>query len=655
MLAAAAVLGVWSSAGASAAVISSPGPFNAISVGEDLSCQVQANGDAGASFYPGSAPGACGTFLALTAGEGVAGGRHLFGTSPLADSFPPEADFEPVGPQTLEGKGTEAEPFVVTTHAGAFEELGPEERSDVAEVTETDSYVTGRDSYDTTLTVVNHGASTRLEGALYHAGDCLLAGVDEGFGAENVPTAGSVACTITPNNGPPARYMALSPLTHSGGALAASFLESNFSTVWANVNAKATPFPNKVDGTTKQDNGMGLSWPISVGIGAEKTATVSFSTTVSPSSQPTSSTSAGACVPSGQVPVTLSAVNGATQVNYVLDGGPQASVLAEGGQATISMGPGQHTLEFWGEDLTGAQESPHHVVSVTVAAGGPGVTITSDQNRSNYEVGEAGSITIAASGPGLTSNPTAAHVPISTTTPGTFSVARSATNGCGTTTASFIYTVVPPPVLGKTVNVDVVSGKVFVALPPGAHVSMAGPHLNLAGPLDAAVESLSKGLHFVPLTEASQIPVGSTLETTAGVARITTATSTIGKTQQGEFGAGIFKLLQSRKQKGLTELNIVDNHTAKQVCATVGKRAQTASKHLSSKVLGKLNGSDHGGQFKTNGQYSAATVRGTVWSVTNQCNGTLTKVTRGVVSVRDFRRRKTVTVFAGRSYLAKAR
>jgi hypothetical protein len=65
-----------------------------------------------------------------------------------------------------------------------------------------------------------------------------------------------------------------------------------------------------------------------------------------------------------------------------------------------------------------------------------------------------------------------------------------------------------------------------------------------------------------------------------------------------------------------------------------------------------LNANAHG-KFTTKGQYSAATVRGTVWSVTNQCDGTLTKVQRGVVSVRDFVRRKTITLFTGQSYLAR--
>ncbi len=203
----------------------------------------------------------------------------------------------------------------------------------------------------------------------------------------------------------------------------------------------------------------------------------------------------------------------------------------------------------------------------------------------------------------------------------------------------------PLPILGKSVNVELVSGKVLIALPAGAQTSRTGSS-------GVAHETLSKGLHFIPLTEARQIPVGSTLETTAGVARIETATSSVSKPQLGDFGAGIFKLLQQRSQRGLTELNIVNNLSSKKVCATLGKGAAVAAK-LSSKVLGRIHGSAHG-RFVTKGRYSAATVRGTIWSVSNQCNGTLTKVTRDVVTVRDFRRRKTITLLSGQSYLARA-
>jgi ferric-dicitrate binding protein FerR (iron transport regulator) len=69
-------------------------------------------------------------------------------------------------------------------------------------------------------------------------------------------------------------------------------------------------------------------------------------------------------------------------------------------------------------------------------------------------------------------------------------------------------------------------------------------------------------------------------------------------------------------------------------------------------VIRKLRGNGRG-RFRTRGRYSAATVRGTDWTVEDRCDGTLTRVKRGRVSVRDFRRRKTVTVRAGKSYLAK--
>ena len=39
----------------------------------------------------------------------------------------------------------------------------------------------------------------------------------------------------------------------------------------------------------------------------------------------------------------------------------------------------------------------------------------------------------------------------------------------------------------------------------------------------------------------------------------------------------------------------------------------------------------------------------------DRCDGTLTKVRRGAVVVRDFRRKRNVVVRAGKSYLARAR
>src|SRR4029453_2899150 len=64
-------------------------------------------------------------------------------------------------------------------------------------------------------------------------------------------------------------------------------------------------------------------------------------------------------------------------------------------------------------------------------------------------------------------------------------------------------------------------------------------------------------------------------------------------------------------------------------------------------------GGDGKGSFRTNGKYSSATVRGTKWLVQDTCAGTLTRVVRGSVTVRDRVKGKTVVVRAGRRYLAK--
>ena len=47
-------------------------------------------------------------------------------------------------------------------------------------------------------------------------------------------------------------------------------------------------------------------------------------------------------------------------------------------------------------------------------------------------------------------------------------------------------------------------------------------------------------------------------------------------------------------------------------------------------------------------------MRGTRWVVSDRCHGTLTRVVRGSVTVRDGVRNKTVVVRAGGQYLAPA-
>ena len=112
-----------------------------------------------------------------------------------------------------------------------------------------------------------------------------------------------------------------------------------------------------------------------------------------------------------------------------------------------------------------------------------------------------------------------------------------------------------------------------------------------------------------------------------------------------------------KKPKALITDLVMKGEIPRSQCAPLkGARsaADAAKKKKGPKsVLGKLWGSGKG-KFRTDGKYSSATVRGTIWLVQDRCEGTLTKVTRGTVQVRDLKRKKTITVKAGHSYLARA-
>jgi hypothetical protein len=193
----------------------------------------------------------------------------------------------------------------------------------------------------------------------------------------------------------------------------------------------------------------------------------------------------------------------------------------------------------------------------------------------------------------------------------------------------------PPPVPGRSVVVRVVSGKVRIKRP---------------------------GHGYVTLTDPANIPVGSLVDTRKGRVELSSAADTGGtKVQTAQFYDGIFQIRQAvpkkkpKKPKAIITDLVLKNQIARSQCAPLkGASAAAVSKKKGPKsVLGKLWGNGKG-KFRTTGKYSSATVRGTIWLTQDQCNGTLTRVRRGVVSVRDFKRKKTVSVKAGHSYLARA-
>jgi hypothetical protein len=175
---------------------------------------------------------------------------------------------------------------------------------------------------------------------------------------------------------------------------------------------------------------------------------------------------------------------------------------------------------------------------------------------------------------------------------------------------------------------------------------VAGKAVNLLPKSGAVKIKLPGSSAFVALTEGQQIPVGTIVDALKGRVTLVAAADKNGATATADFYGGIFKVGQTSGATPITTLKLVE----KLSCPKSGKKARAAAKKKKRRLWG-----DGKGKFRTDGSYSSATVRGTKWLVEDSCTSTLTKVARGKVAVRDFVKRKTVIVKAGKKYVARAR
>ena len=182
--------------------------------------------------------------------------------------------------------------------------------------------------------------------------------------------------------------------------------------------------------------------------------------------------------------------------------------------------------------------------------------------------------------------------------------------------------VIQPPRPGVIVGVNEVAGKVLVKQPGGK---------------------------FVPLNGATEIKVGSVVDTTHGTIKLTAGLGG-GKTNSANFNDGQFKIQQPRVKNAYMTLVMQGGNFG--VCR--GRTLSAFSADAKRKRQVRRLWGNGKGRFTTKGRYSSATVRGTHWLVQDRCDGTLTRVLRGIVKVKDFRQHRMVSVRAGHTYLAKA-
>ena len=177
------------------------------------------------------------------------------------------------------------------------------------------------------------------------------------------------------------------------------------------------------------------------------------------------------------------------------------------------------------------------------------------------------------------------------------------------------------PVFGQSATIAMASGEILVQL-PGTAV-------------------------YLPLSAASTVPVGTTIDATRGALKLTNVRSAGGKLQTARFWGGSFTFRQTRGKQSTTVLTL----TAPLSCTKSARQLSSAT--ANKPRVRQLWGKDNHGRFVTRGRSAVATVRGTAWFTRDTCEGTLVKVTSGTVAVRDLVRKITVIVRTGHTYLAR--
>ncbi|MGH3369107.1 MAG: InlB B-repeat-containing protein, partial [Nocardioidaceae bacterium] len=145
-------------------------------------------------------------------------------------------------------------------------------------------------------------------------------------------------------------------------------------------------------------------------------------------------------------------------------------------------------------------------------------------------------------------------------------------------------------------------------------------------------------LPFFPLDKRQAMPVGSTIDATAGALRLTVRNAR-GRQEQIDLSGGMFVFRQAAKgrRRGRTFLELPDP------CAAPGNTGGSQRLEASG-----------GGGFLIRSRFSESTTRRATWTTENRCDGTKTKVSKGMVIVRDLKKKRAVTLRAGHSHTARA-
>ncbi|WP_028065810.1 thrombospondin type 3 repeat-containing protein [Solirubrobacter soli] len=202
------------------------------------------------------------------------------------------------------------------------------------------------------------------------------------------------------------------------------------------------------------------------------------------------------------------------------------------------------------------------------------------------------------------------------------------------------------PITGERVVATVLSGEVFIKLPPSSNRTFK--------------QALSG---FVPLKGQAALPIGTVVDTRKGRLSMESAVDgrrigSGGRSQTATLSAGIFQIRQRRAALGSaakvsTDLVLQSAPGAEASC--VSTAASGPIKGRGSNTVRSLTASTVKGLWRIVGEAGISTATDATWATKDRCDGTRTDVGKGTVTVLDRQTDKTVKVKAGRSYLVKAK
>jgi hypothetical protein len=204
---------------------------------------------------------------------------------------------------------------------------------------------------------------------------------------------------------------------------------------------------------------------------------------------------------------------------------------------------------------------------------------------------------------------------------------------------------------GIDTKVRLVSGEVFIKLPPGASASA----------FTADLRAPFQDSGFLPLKGVATVPMGSTIDTRAGVIALTAAVNgqrALSKRQlrrQARFSAGIFAIRQRRYLKGLRKKKIPPRAELTSAPGAEAPCRGSSGPAKGTRVRSLVTTAK--GVFRTVGAAATtAPAKGTAtYNTTDRCDGTVTSVGRGRVAVIAKKSGKRTVVRAGRSFIVRAR